>query len=108
MNMRKKIEDIIQEISDLLEKKYSSFQGIYLFGSRSYQNSSENSDVDIAVVFNRDIDRNFKNEIIDLIYDFDLEYDLIFDVKILSKNEISNPTTPFRSLIKENGIYYGV
>ncbi|MDZ7763499.1 MAG: hypothetical protein U5K00_03615 [Melioribacteraceae bacterium] len=37
----KKIEDIIQEISDLFrEEVFSSFQGIYLFGSGAYQNSS--------------------------------------------------------------------
>ena len=50
----------------------------------------------------------FEREILDLIYDFDLKYDLIFDAKIFSSEEVSNPKTPFRSVIKEKGIYYGV
>ena len=103
-----KIEKIIDEISELLEKQYSDFRGIYLFGSRISSDSNETSDVDIAIVFNKEINRNFKTEILDLIYDFDLKYDLFLDAKVLSSQEISNPTTPFRSVIKEKGIYYGI
>lgn len=106
--MEKKIENIINEISELLSGKYHHFKGIYLFGSRLAEDSNEYSDVDIAIVFEGEINRKFKTEILDLIYDYDLKYDLFFDAKILSFEEILNPTTPFRSVIKEKGIYYGV
>lgn len=107
-NMEKKIENIIKEISRLMENKYPYFQGIYLFGSRLDDKASKNSDVDLAIVFDKKIDRTFKSEILDLIYEFDLKYNLFFDAKIFSKEEISNPITPFRTVIKEKGIFYGV
>jgi predicted nucleotidyltransferase len=106
--MQSNLKEIIEEIKQTLEKKYSSFTGLYLFGSRKTNVNNENSDVDIALIFDREITPKFKTEIIDLIYDFDLKYELFFDCKIFSKEELSAPSTPFRSVIKEKGVFYGL
>lgn len=106
--MQSNLKEIIDEIKQDLESKYPSFKGIYLFGSRKTNVDNETSDVDIAIMFDREITREFKAEIIDVIYDFDLKYDLFFDCKVFSKEELSAPSTPFRSVIKEKGVYYGL
>ena len=106
--MSKKALNIIAEIKKLLSENYSDFKGIYFFGSRSKTVSSIDSDYDIAIIFDRKIDREFKYEIIDLVYGVDLKYDVILDVKVYCEGDIRNPITPFRRNIKNEGVLFGV
>lgn len=106
--MQNKALNIINEIKKVLEETYSDFKGIYFFGSQSKNINPNESDYDLALIFSRKIDRKFKNEIIDLIYGFDLKYEVVLDVKIFSESEIKNPITPFRRKIKNEGFFYGV
>ena len=106
--MKKHIDDIITELKSALKKKYPDFTGIYFYGSQRGVISSLESDYDLALVFNKKINKKFKEEIIDLIYEFDLQYDIVIDAKIYSSDEISNPVTPFRANVKNEGTFYGV
>lgn len=106
--MENKILNIIGELKILLSENYTDFIGIYLFGSQSKKITPAESDYDLAIIFEREINRKFKNEIIDLIYSFDLKYEIVLDVKIFSAKEISEPVTPFRRSIKETGLFYGL
>lgn len=106
--MQKNKENIISELKIFLKNKYPEFSGIYFYGSQSKEESEIDSDYDLAFVFNKKINKKFKEEIIDLIYEFDLKYDIVIDVKIFSSDEISDPVTPFRANVKNEGIFYGV
>lgn len=99
-------DKIIREISRELKNKYSDFYGIYFFGSRSRGEGNEDSDIDIAVLFDRTIDWKFEREIFDLVCDYNVKYDTIIDTKVFAKNEILKPITRFRNIVKTEGILY--
>lgn len=80
-------------LNEIKEKLQSVFPGIVekviLFGSNAKGNASEDSDYDILIIVKKNYKWELKNELIDLIYDFDLKYDLLTDIKIISKEELN-------------------
>lgn len=84
-----KNKDLLIEIK---QKLFQEFPGIIdkviLFGSQIKGKATEDSDYDILVVVNIDYDWEFKTKIYDTIYDLDLKYDILIDVKIISLNEL--------------------
>ncbi len=106
--MIKNTINIINDLKLLLEHNYHDFKGLYFFGSRVKGGSTAKSDYDLALIFGRKINRSFRDEIIELVYELDIKYDIILDVKVYSINDILNPITPFRYNIKNEGVYYGV
>jgi len=101
-------KNIIKEISAILKNSYKDFKGIYFYGSRARGDSAMHSDYDIVIIFEREINWKFENEIINIVYDFTLNNDIIIDCKVYSEKEISNPETPLRSNVKNEGLFYGV
>jgi predicted nucleotidyltransferase len=99
---------ILDEIRDELKIKYSDFKGIYFFGSRLRGNNAPDSDFDILLVFNREINTAFKREIRDIVYDFMLRYDIVIDTKIFSENDMRHPNMPFTEEVKSIGYYHAV
>ena len=106
MSKKIKIEDLINELNIILKKKYSDFRGIYFFGSRLKGQYSSESDYDMVFVFNKKIDWYFRKEIIKIVYDIELQYDIFIDVKVYNINDILEPVTPFRRAILNDGIFY--
>jgi|WetSurMetagenome_2_1015567.scaffolds.fasta_scaffold478023_1 uncharacterized protein len=102
------IKNIIQELSDELRSKYDDFKGIYLFGSRARGDNKKESDYDFALIFTRKINTKFEEELIKLIYKYDLKYNILIDSHILSESDVLKPATPFRDRILKEGIYYGI
>lgn len=102
------LDILIDEIKNELAKKYKDFSGIYLFGSRARGNYSKDSDLDLVLTFSRNIDKKFKDEIRDLLYEYDLKYDLVIDSHVYNHIDILNPKTPFRNNVRNEGIFYGV
>ena len=100
------INTVIDKLISELKMKYSDFTGIYLFGSRVRNDFKVNSDYDIAILFNRLVNQNFKDEIIDIIYNYILEFDIFIDAHIYSSQDIYHPITPFRQNIKNEGVFY--
>lgn len=100
-------EKIILEIKTELSKKYKDFKGIYFYGSRAKDNYKKESDYDIALIFDRKIEWKFENEINDLIYNYDLKNEIIIDYKVYNEKDINIPATPFRKIVKNEGIFYG-
>jgi predicted nucleotidyltransferase len=106
--MNKNTTDIlISELKEGLNSRYKDFTGIYFFGSRSRENFSDESDLDLVLTFERNIDRDFKNEVRDFVYDYALKYNVVIDSHIYNLNEILNPITPFRYVVRNEGIFYG-
>ena len=101
------IDILITELKEELQTKYKDFKGIFFFGSRSKDNFSDDSDLDLVLTFERNIDRDFKNEIRDFVYDYALKYDVLIDSHIYNLTDILNPITPFRGIVKTEGIFYG-
>jgi len=102
------IENIINEIKEELKQKYSDFRGLYLFGSRARGDFNENSDYDIALIFDREINWRFKNEISSIILKYELEYEILFDDLLFNYKDILTPITPLRKNIYNEGIFYEI
>ncbi|MHB1686353.1 MAG: nucleotidyltransferase domain-containing protein [Ignavibacteriaceae bacterium] len=82
----------LQLLNEIKQKLLSEFPGIIekiiLFGSQVNGSATQDSDFDILVIVNMDYDWKLKNQILDLLYDFDLKYDIFTDVKIISVGEL--------------------
>jgi len=103
------IEKIISKLNKQLKMSFPDFKGLYFYGSRVAGKSTKDSDYDIVFLFERKkIDRSLKDEIISLVYDYELENDILIDVRVYTFQSIQNPTTPFRVNVKSEGIFYGV
>ncbi|MBM2815867.1 MAG: polymerase subunit beta [Ignavibacteria bacterium] len=100
------VVQIIRELSDELKALYPEFRGIYLFGSYARGDAREDSDLDVAVIINTDVDSKIKKEIGHIVYEYDLKYDILLDEHIYNYKDIFAPITPLRQNIKTEGIYY--
>ncbi|MCX6151933.1 MAG: nucleotidyltransferase domain-containing protein [Ignavibacteriales bacterium] len=103
-----KINYIINELKYLLSQKHNDFKGIYYYGSRRRKDNQEDSDYDLMFVFNREVDRKLKEEIVHLLYSYELENDIIIDCRVYSADDIENIYTPFTHNVKKEGLFYGV
>ncbi len=81
--------ELITEIKQALQQEFPDIiDKVILFGSQAKGNATENSDHDILVVVNTDYDWKLKNRILEILYDFDLKYDILTDVKVISQDEL--------------------
>jgi predicted nucleotidyltransferase len=102
-----KIDNIINDLSKQLKQKYPAFRGIYFFGSRTKGKFTDDSDYDIVITFDQDIHWKFEADILNIVFDYMLEYDIIIDCHVYNHSEVLNPATPFRANVKNEGIFYG-
>ena len=87
-----KNETILQDLKELLQTKYpGKINNIILFGSQISKVAQENSDYDILIILNINFDWRLESDIIDSCYEIDLKYDILTDIKIISKNELLMP-----------------
>jgi len=81
---------IISEVKALLLKHYpDKIEKVLLFGSQITDTAKKYSDYDVLIILKNKYDWHLKNDIFALCYDIDLKYDILLDVKIISKYELS-------------------
>ncbi|TAL67112.1 MAG: nucleotidyltransferase domain-containing protein [Bacteroidetes bacterium] len=102
-----KINRIIEELIGELKSKYSDFRGIYLFGLHARGEANEDSDIDLAIIFDREIDWRFKDAVRDIIIEKEIEYSVIIDSHIFNSNDIIKPKELIIDEINTKGILYG-
>jgi predicted nucleotidyltransferase len=64
---------------------------VILFGSQLKGDCSADSDYDILIIVKEKTHWKLEREISDICYELELEYGIITDTHILSKNELSSP-----------------
>ncbi len=79
---------IIKELKEGLQKKFNIVSDVILFGSQATRNAFEFSDYDILVIISHPVSWQQQREIADEIYSIDLKYNILTDVKIISKPEL--------------------
>lgn len=99
------VSEVIKELNAIIKEKYPDFRGSYLFGSRARGDYREDSDVDIALIFDQEPTREEKMEIYGILCDIDYKYGLIFmgipyTMQELERNYI------FHNEVVNKGIYY--
>lgn len=103
----KDFEKIIRELNEILKKKYIDFKGTTFFGSRNRGDFSSDSDFDVAVLFSKEPGWEKENEVLDIIYEMELKYDIVIDGKVYQDAEIKKQNTPFRVNVMREGTFYG-
>ncbi|GAK61730.1 hypothetical protein U27_02559 [Candidatus Vecturithrix granuli] len=79
----------LQELKSLLVKKYpEQIEQLILFGSQTDGTAREYSDYDLLLILSTPYDWRFENGIYDTCSEINVKYDIITDVKIISRQEL--------------------
>jgi len=92
----------------LHEKFGENIKDVILFGSRAKGTATEFSDYDILIILNGSYDWKTKDQFTEIMYDIELENDVMFDKHLLSANEINSSLRgcePIYLNAIKNGIY---
>lgn len=103
----KEFELVIYQLNSELKKKYDDFVGITFFGSRCRGDFSEGSDFDIVIMFSKKPGWQKESDVLGMVLEKELEYDIVIDAKVYHQAEIMKQNTPFRVAICREGAYYG-
>ncbi len=106
--MSTKNKNIVLAIHELLKKKFSDYAGLYFYGSRTGKGYRSDSDFDIVVTFRNKVDWKKENEVWGEIALFELEHNVITDIKIYQYSELHRQNTPYRENVVKTGTFYGV
>ncbi len=81
--------EVIQIVKELKRKVSDKFgkAEVILFGSKIKASAKEESDIDVLVILNRNVDLKVKETIYDIAYELSLRYDEVLDVSVYSKEE---------------------
>jgi predicted nucleotidyltransferase len=102
-----RVNKIINELVEELKSKYTDFKGIYLFGSHARGEATEDSDLDLAIIFDREIDWRFKNQINCIVSEKETIFDILIDAIILNIYEIIKPKEYLVYNLTKESIIYG-
>jgi predicted nucleotidyltransferase len=101
-------ESIIKQLNSELKNKYNDFVGITFLGSRYRGDFSEESDFDIVIMFSKKPGWQRQRDVLGIVLEKELQYDIVIDAKIYHEGEIKKQNTPFRIAVCQEGAHYGV
>lgn len=79
----------LAELNAALRQKYpEDIEQLFLFGSRVTGTAHAYSDYDLLLIVNKPYDWRFENTIYDLCADINVKYDIITDIKLISRAEL--------------------
>ena len=94
------------ELKKTLLQKFPDIE-IFIYGSKARGDFIEHSDIDLLILLNRKVNTLIEEEIIGIVYELELEYGVIFDVLIESKDLWQTPVLeemPIHQNIEREGI----
>ncbi len=99
------ISEVIKDLNSRIKAKFPDFRGSYLYGSYAKGTYNEDSDVDIVLIFDKELSYDNEMHIHDIVSDLNCEYDLIiigipYTKKQLKRNYV------FNDEVTGKGIYY--
>lgn len=79
------IEKAVTELKETLSDRFGSEIEVYLFGSVARDDYGAESDIDVLVLVPGEVDTEIEVDIIDLAYNIELKYDVVFGVLVNGK-----------------------
>lgn len=98
MTYKDKVAAITKQFRQTVENKYNIIE-MKLFGSFARGDYSKTSDIDLMVRLSK-VDRNIEEDLFNIAYDLELEYDCIIDVIVLPQN-FDNDIMIYQNVQKE-------
>jgi predicted nucleotidyltransferase len=100
--VRKVKQRLSEQLGDALER-------VILFGSVARRTATTDSDIDVMVIINDDlmeVDWHTRSDVRELIYDVELEDEVVFDLSVMGKSELQGIKghTPFVENVLREGI----
>jgi predicted nucleotidyltransferase len=75
----------ISALKKILQERFGSEVELYLFGSVARNDYMPDSDIDILVLVPGEVDTKIEEEIFDLAYEVELDYDVVFGIIVHAK-----------------------
>jgi len=94
------IDGVLRRISHL----YPAINKIILYGSKARGDFLEDSDIDLLFVLDRRISKEMKFEIYDVLYEFEVEHDVVISAVFVSGEVFTARTSPFVQRVAKEGI----
>jgi predicted nucleotidyltransferase len=98
MTYKDKVAAITKQFRQTVESKYDVIE-MKLFGSFARGDYSRMSDIDLMVRLPR-VDRSIEEDLFNIAYDLELEYDSVIDVIVLPQN-LGNNIMIYHNIQKE-------
>ncbi len=81
---------IVKEIAGEIRKQFGAIQ-VVLYGSKARGDAHKFSDIDILVLFNKQVDWELKHRLSDFVYDYELEYRVSLNLLTFSQMDWDSP-----------------
>lgn len=94
------IEKSIKEVAE----NFPSLKRVILYGSKARGGYTEDSDMDIMFIFDSPVSRDVKNEISDILFKYEVAYDVVLSALFISEDAFSKKRTPFLNALRAEGI----
>ncbi|MEI8388815.1 MAG: nucleotidyltransferase domain-containing protein [bacterium] len=101
----KKINIVINKLNEKLAVVFNNFIGTYLYGSMAKGTYTENSDVDIIIIFSEKLSYEEERKLAGIIGLLEYESDLFIDYHPYTMNDLEKNPIFLREVV-EKGIYY--
>ncbi|MCP2519535.1 nucleotidyltransferase domain-containing protein [Candidatus Aminicenantes bacterium AC-708-M15] len=106
LNLSEKEKDALRELKKKLSKIFPNIE-IIIFGSKARGDFEPESDIDLLILIDNEVDTTIEEKINEVIYDIELKYNVVFGKIIESKKFWNSPhhiITPIHKYIEKEGI----
>jgi len=105
--MKPIVDEIAQRLRDSLKESIADFEGLYVFGSQVSGDATEDSDVDIVVLFGQEY-FGMPDELFEVLFQMRIDYFEMIDLDVLPYT-IDNlqQNYGFYDEVVNKGVFYG-
>jgi len=96
--------DAIDKLKSTLERLYPGIK-FKIFGSKATGKFDEESDIDILILLPCEVNEKIREQVIDIVFDIDLEFDTNISPLVLSQKEWENLyLLPIHYFVEKEGV----